>query len=79
MNVNFGLFPPVDATRPADGKRLKPAERAIARKRAYTERAKSDFSAWLGLPKCGLQVEVPRPVFSADRSELVITAICSGM
>ncbi len=44
MNVNFGLFPPVQLT----GKRLKHAERAMARKRAYTARAMADFEAWLG-------------------------------
>ena len=36
MNVNFGLFPPPsEKTRKAD------------RKRAYTDRAKTDFAAWL--------------------------------
>ena len=36
MNVNFGLFPPPpEKTRKAD------------RKRAYTDRAKADFAAWL--------------------------------
>ncbi len=44
MNVNFGLFPPVRLP----DKRLKHAERAIARKRAYTARAMADFAAWLG-------------------------------
>ncbi len=44
MNVNFGLFPPVQLP----GKRLKHSERAIARKRAYTARAMADFQAWLG-------------------------------
>jgi len=43
MNVNFGLFPPVQLP----GKRLKHAERAMARKRAYTARAMADFEAWL--------------------------------
>ncbi|MFO0990784.1 MAG: methylenetetrahydrofolate--tRNA-(uracil(54)-C(5))-methyltransferase (FADH(2)-oxidizing) TrmFO [Hyphomicrobiales bacterium] len=48
MNVNFGLFPPVDAPRSIDGKRLSHAERAVARKQAYTRRALADFDAWLG-------------------------------
>lgn len=48
MNVNFGLFPPVDAPRSVDGKRLPHAERAVARKQAYTRRALADFDAWLG-------------------------------
>ncbi|MGB8315958.1 MAG: methylenetetrahydrofolate--tRNA-(uracil(54)-C(5))-methyltransferase (FADH(2)-oxidizing) TrmFO [Aestuariivirga sp.] len=48
MNVNFGLFPPVDAPKRAEGKRLDHTEKAAARKRAYTSRAKADFAAWLG-------------------------------
>ena len=49
MNVNFGLFPPLEAAR--SGRRGK-----ADRKRAYTERAKADWSAWLsGLPA----LEVP--------------------
>ena len=48
MNVNFGLFPPVEApTRGADGKRLKSKERARARKYAMTSRARADLSRWL--------------------------------
>ena len=48
MNVNFGLFPPIDTpTKGPDGKRLKPPERAVGRKLAYTARAKADFSNWL--------------------------------
>jgi methylenetetrahydrofolate--tRNA-(uracil-5-)-methyltransferase len=42
MNVNFGLFPPV--TLPPG---IKRAERAEARKLAYTRRAKAEFSQWL--------------------------------
>ncbi|MEP7174057.1 MAG: methylenetetrahydrofolate--tRNA-(uracil(54)-C(5))-methyltransferase (FADH(2)-oxidizing) TrmFO [Aestuariivirga sp.] len=48
MNVNFGLFPPVDAPKRVEGKRLDHTEKAAARKRAYTSRAKADFAAWLG-------------------------------
>ena len=48
MNVNFGLFPPIDKIRKLDGKRLSHAEQAVARKRAYTARAMADFMAWLG-------------------------------
>ncbi|MBL8907737.1 MAG: methylenetetrahydrofolate--tRNA-(uracil(54)-C(5))-methyltransferase (FADH(2)-oxidizing) TrmFO [Rhizobiales bacterium] len=48
MNVNFGLFPPVDVPRTLHGKRLSHADRAVARKRAYTRRALTDFDAWLG-------------------------------
>jgi len=48
MNVNFGLFPPVDAPKAAGGRRLPHAERAVARKQSYTRRALADFDAWLG-------------------------------
>ncbi len=47
MNVNFGLFPPVEAPTRIEGRRLKPAEKSALRKRAYTERAKQDFLGWL--------------------------------
>ena len=48
MNVNFGLFPVVDAPKTLDGKRLRGKERAAARKRAYTSRALADLDGWLG-------------------------------
>ena len=48
MNVNFGLFPPVGAPKRIEGKRLNHIDKAVARKRAYTSRAKADFAAWLG-------------------------------
>ena len=47
MNVNFGLFPPIEKIRKLEGKRLSHAEQAVARKRAYTARAMADFMAWL--------------------------------
>jgi methylenetetrahydrofolate--tRNA-(uracil-5-)-methyltransferase len=48
MNVNFGLFPPIEAApRGADGKRLKGADKAIARKKALSRRARADLEAWL--------------------------------
>ncbi|MEM9349260.1 MAG: methylenetetrahydrofolate--tRNA-(uracil(54)-C(5))-methyltransferase (FADH(2)-oxidizing) TrmFO [Pseudomonadota bacterium] len=40
MNVNFGLFPPIDVR---GGRRNRPA-----RYKAYTDRAKADWRAWLG-------------------------------
>jgi methylenetetrahydrofolate--tRNA-(uracil-5-)-methyltransferase len=40
MNVNFGLFPPVDLK---GGRKNRPA-----RYRAYTDRAKADWTDWLG-------------------------------
>lgn len=48
MNVNFGLFPPVEKVKTKDGKRLKHAEQAAERKRAYCLRAMADFAAWIG-------------------------------
>jgi methylenetetrahydrofolate--tRNA-(uracil-5-)-methyltransferase len=48
MNVNFGLFPPLDAPQTGpDGKRLKGKERGGAKKRAIAERALSDLQGWL--------------------------------
>jgi methylenetetrahydrofolate--tRNA-(uracil-5-)-methyltransferase len=43
MNINFGLFPPVELSG-----RLPHREKQIARKRAYTSRALADFSRWIG-------------------------------
>jgi methylenetetrahydrofolate--tRNA-(uracil-5-)-methyltransferase len=52
MNINFGLFPPLDA-----GTRLKPdgftgrfrgKDKTLAKKRAVTARALADCKAWLG-------------------------------
>jgi methylenetetrahydrofolate--tRNA-(uracil-5-)-methyltransferase len=48
MNVNFGLFPPLDApTHGADGKKLKGEERGRAKKLAMAERALGDLTGWL--------------------------------
>ena len=42
MNVNFGLFPPLDLG--IKGGRKRKRDRA----RAYSERAKQDWLGWLG-------------------------------
>ena len=48
MNVNFGLFPPLErAPKAEDGKRLRGPAKALARKKALTDRARADLSAWL--------------------------------
>jgi methylenetetrahydrofolate--tRNA-(uracil-5-)-methyltransferase len=48
MNVNFGLFPPLERMPKADdGKRLRGAAKAVAKKRALTDRARADLGAWL--------------------------------
>jgi methylenetetrahydrofolate--tRNA-(uracil-5-)-methyltransferase len=48
MNVNFGLFPPIEApARDAAGNRIKGKERGVARKRALSARALADLDRWL--------------------------------
>lgn len=47
MNVNYGLFPPVEVDKP-EGKRLRGKEKSVARKRALSARALSDCRQWLG-------------------------------
>jgi methylenetetrahydrofolate--tRNA-(uracil-5-)-methyltransferase len=48
MNVNFGLFPPIDQpVVDTDGERLRGRAKAIERKRALSRRALRDFEAWL--------------------------------
>ncbi|MGP9821570.1 methylenetetrahydrofolate--tRNA-(uracil(54)-C(5))-methyltransferase (FADH(2)-oxidizing) TrmFO [Salinarimonas sp. NSM] len=49
MNVNFGLFPPLEGAIPKgeDGKRLRGSAKAIAKKKALTDRARADLAAWL--------------------------------
>lgn len=48
MNVNFGLFPPVEVPKP-EGRRFRGKEKTIAKKQATTARALADCRAWLGL------------------------------
>jgi methylenetetrahydrofolate--tRNA-(uracil-5-)-methyltransferase len=48
MNVNFGLFPPLaQAPVAPNGKRLRGAERSIARKQALARRALADLEGWI--------------------------------
>jgi methylenetetrahydrofolate--tRNA-(uracil-5-)-methyltransferase len=48
MNVNFGLFPPLERTPKAnDGKRLRGTAKAIAKKKALTDRARADLALWI--------------------------------
>ena len=49
MNVNFGLFPPVDIPKGPDGRKPRGKDKQVARKHAYTARALRDFDQWLGL------------------------------
>ena len=46
MNVNFGLFPPIEIPR-EPGVRLRGAAKTIAKKKAYTARALRDLEGWL--------------------------------
>jgi methylenetetrahydrofolate--tRNA-(uracil-5-)-methyltransferase len=49
MNVNFGLFPPIDfAAKSADGRKLRGPEKGVARKKALSARAAATLEAWLG-------------------------------
>ncbi|WP_020178842.1 methylenetetrahydrofolate--tRNA-(uracil(54)-C(5))-methyltransferase (FADH(2)-oxidizing) TrmFO [Methylopila sp. M107] len=49
MNVNFGLFPPIEGQiRSADGSRVRGAAKAQAKKLMFTDRARADFAAWRG-------------------------------
>jgi methylenetetrahydrofolate--tRNA-(uracil-5-)-methyltransferase len=48
MNVNFGLFPPIDESNvDDDGRRLRGPERGVARKRALSARAEQDLAKWI--------------------------------
>jgi methylenetetrahydrofolate--tRNA-(uracil-5-)-methyltransferase len=49
MNVNFGLFPPVEIPKGPDGRKPRGKDKQVARKHAYTARALNDFDQWLGL------------------------------
>ena len=49
MNVNFGLFPPIEGPKTGDdGKRLRGPDRGAARKRALSARAQVAMDHWLG-------------------------------
>ena len=49
MNVNFGLFPPIEgAVLDEEGRRLRGKAKTIARRRAMSRRALRAFEAWLG-------------------------------
>jgi methylenetetrahydrofolate--tRNA-(uracil-5-)-methyltransferase len=49
MNVNFGLFPPLERApaRAPDGMRLRGTAKTIAKKRALTARALADLDCWI--------------------------------
>jgi methylenetetrahydrofolate--tRNA-(uracil-5-)-methyltransferase len=48
MNVNFGLFPLLEfSPKDENGKRLRGPAKAVAKKRALTDRARTDLAAWM--------------------------------
>ncbi len=48
MNVNFGLFPPLDRSPHREaGRRLRGPEKAALKKRALTDRARADLATWM--------------------------------
>jgi methylenetetrahydrofolate--tRNA-(uracil-5-)-methyltransferase len=52
MNVNFGLFPPLaSAPKAEDGRRLRGPEKALAKKRALSDRAARDLDGWIAGPQ----------------------------
>ncbi|WP_206454286.1 methylenetetrahydrofolate--tRNA-(uracil(54)-C(5))-methyltransferase (FADH(2)-oxidizing) TrmFO [Aurantimonas marina] len=60
MNVNFGLFPPLDPgtiQKPEGQKRFRGKEKAIAKKKAMSARALADYTAWLGLDSVATAAE----------------------
>ncbi|MEP9367188.1 methylenetetrahydrofolate--tRNA-(uracil(54)-C(5))-methyltransferase (FADH(2)-oxidizing) TrmFO [Xanthobacter sp. VNH20] len=51
MNINFGLFPPLEINpKGEDGKRLRGTEKTIAKKHAIAARALADMDTWLDSP-----------------------------
>ena len=58
MNVNFGLFPPLERMPKAeDGKRLRGPMKAMAKKKALTDRARAALSAWLAAAELPVAAE----------------------
>jgi len=53
MNVNFGLFPPVEGWRKPG--RMTKRQRAEAKKRSITSRALADIDAWLGVTRAAAE------------------------
>jgi methylenetetrahydrofolate--tRNA-(uracil-5-)-methyltransferase len=49
MNINFGLFPPLERvpTKAADGTRLRGTAKTIAKKRLLAQRALADLDRWI--------------------------------
>jgi methylenetetrahydrofolate--tRNA-(uracil-5-)-methyltransferase len=50
MNINFGLFPPLERApnKGPNGERLRGSAKSVAKKIAMTDRAREDLAAWEG-------------------------------
>ncbi len=48
MNVNYGLFPPIEAPTTPEGKTIRGKARGRARKQSLSHRAINDLQSWLG-------------------------------
>ena len=59
MNVNFGLFPPVEVPKVprVEGKRVRGKEKTDQRRRAMSARAIADCAEWLGLSRTSAAAE----------------------
>jgi methylenetetrahydrofolate--tRNA-(uracil-5-)-methyltransferase len=58
MNVNFGLFPPIDVPeRDGEGRRIKGKDRTAHRKRALGERALADLARWREADPADMQLQ----------------------
>ncbi|TXM73234.1 methylenetetrahydrofolate--tRNA-(uracil(54)-C(5))-methyltransferase (FADH(2)-oxidizing) TrmFO [Methylobacterium sp. WL69] len=58
MNVNFGLFPPLDhAPKGEAGQRLRGPEKSVAKKKALTDRGRADLAAWIGADAARMAAE----------------------
>ena len=56
MNINFGLFPPLEtALVSGEGRRLRGPEKGMAKRRALGERAARDLEAWLQTPRAAAE------------------------
>jgi len=47
MNINFGLFPPVEVRKPEGVKRWRGADKTLAKREAISARALEALRAWL--------------------------------
>jgi methylenetetrahydrofolate--tRNA-(uracil-5-)-methyltransferase len=53
MNVNFGLFPPIEVEKVPSSKRLRGTEKSQEKKRWMSRRALADFAGWLEATRIG--------------------------